>query len=122
LTFGLVAEAQDLKDRVTLAIQAGYSMISIEGDNTAVIRALKGESKGPWQISHIIEDVRACFHQDIQVFINHIFREANMAADWLSKFGHSITETFTIDFCFSPILRQMIADDCIGRTLVRTDD
>ena len=87
LTSSLVAEARVLKDGVALAVQARYSMTSIEGDNTAVIHALKGESKGPWQISHIIEDVRACLHQDIQVFINHTFWEANMAwqhIDYLS--------------------------------------
>ena len=44
-----------------------------------------------------------------------------MAADWLSKFGHSITDLFVTDFGFSPTLRQIIADDCIGRTRVRRD-
>jgi len=55
--------------------------ICIEGDNLTVIQARKGEGKGPWQISHIIEDVWAYLRQDIQVFINHMFREANMTAD-----------------------------------------
>jgi len=78
LTSSLVAEARALKDGVLLAVQAGYLMISIEGDNMVVIQALKGDTKGLWQISHI---VKACLNQDIQVFINHIFREANMVAD-----------------------------------------
>jgi len=56
--------------------------------------------------------------QDIQVFIKHTFQEANMTAISLSKFGYSITNTFIADFYFSPILRQIIADDCIGRTLM----
>ena len=42
-----------------------------------------------------------------------------MAANWLSKFGHSITETFIMDLCFSPILCQIITDDCIDCTLAR---
>jgi len=42
-----------------------------------------------------------------------------MAADWLSKFGHSLTASFITDLCFSPFLRQTIADDCIGRALER---
>ena len=81
LTSSLVAEARALKDEVSLAIQAGYSMISIEGDNMIVIQALKGNSNGPWQISHIIEDVKVCLNQDIRVFINHTFRETNMGAN-----------------------------------------
>jgi len=44
-----------------------------------------------------------------------------MAADWLSKFGHSITESFISEFAFSPSLRQIVADDCIGRILARRD-
>ena len=97
-------------------------MISIEGDNLVVIQVLKGAIKSPWQIAYILEDVRACLNQDIRVLINHTFREVNMAADWLSKFGQSITDTFIMDFFFSPALRQIIADDCIGRTLVKRSD
>jgi len=94
---------------------------SIEGDNLVVIQSLKGECHGPWQIAHIIQDVKASLTQVSSVSVNHIFREANIAADWLSKFGHSITDSFTTEFGFSLTLRQIIADDCIGRTLVRRD-
>jgi len=118
----LVAEARTLKNGVLLAIQEGFSKISIEGDNLIVIQSLKGECQGPWQIAHIIQDVNASLTQVSIVSINHIFREANMAADWLSKFGHSITESFISEFAFSPTLRQIVADDCIGRTLARRDD
>jgi len=40
LTSSLVAEARALKDGVLLAVQAGYSKISMEGDNVLVIQAL----------------------------------------------------------------------------------
>ena len=93
-------------------------MLNIEGDNVTVIRTLQGTSKGPWQISHVIQDIKACLHQDIQVTIYHTFREANMAADWLSKFTHSITNTFITDTCLSPTFRQILTDDCIGRQLI----
>jgi len=70
-----------LKDRVSLAIHAEYTEISIEGDNLVVIQALKGNIQAPWQIATILEDVRAWFLQEIRVIINHAFRESNMAAD-----------------------------------------
>ena len=41
LTSSLVVEARALKDGIFLAVQAGYSRISIEGDNMIVIQALK---------------------------------------------------------------------------------
>ena len=81
LSSSLVVEARALKDGVDLAVQVGYSIISIEGDNMIVIQALKDDCKGPWQIAHIIKDVKACLHQSSWVFINHNFREANMTAD-----------------------------------------
>jgi len=118
----LVAEARALKDGVLLATQEGFSTISIEGDNLIVIQFLKGECHGSWHIAHIIQDVSASLTHVTSVSINHIFREAKMAADWLSKFGHSITESFITDFGFSPMLRQIVAIACIGRTLVRRDD
>ena len=40
LTSSLVAEARALKDGVLLAVRAGYSKISMEGDNVLVIQAL----------------------------------------------------------------------------------
>ena len=84
LTSSLIAEARALKDGVFLAVHARYSMISIEGDNLIVIQALKGKCKVPWQITHIIDNNKSSLHQITQVSIPHIFREANMAADWLS--------------------------------------
>ena len=49
----------------------------------------------------------------------HIYREANMAADWLSKFGHSIVDTRSSTECGSIGLRAVVQDDRIGCTLVR---
>jgi len=93
--------------------------ISIEGDNLVVIQALKGHLQVPWQIAIILEDVHACFMHGSRVTINYTYREVNMAADWLLKFGHSITDKFITDFYFFPSLRQIIADNYIGHTLVR---
>jgi len=91
----LVAKAQALKDGVYLAVQASYKEISTEGDNPVVIQALKGINQVPWQIATIIKDVCIWINQGLQVTINHTFRLANMAAKWLSKFVHSITNVFT---------------------------
>ena len=84
-----------------------------------VIQALKGNIQIPWQVSNIIEDVRAWLKKGIHFVINYIFRDANMTMDWLSKFGHSITAFFSSDVCFSPFFRTIIVDDVDGRTVVR---
>jgi len=119
LTSSLVAEARAVKDGLLMALHTGFTTIDVEGDNLVVIQALTGSRHIPWQISHIIRDIQQILHDDRRISFTHVLREANMAADWLSKFGHSITNTFTSDFCFSPVLSQIVADDFIGRTLVR---
>jgi len=40
-------------------------------------------------------------------------------ADWLSKFDHLLIDKFIADFCFSLCLTQIVANDFIGRILVR---
>ena len=115
----LVAEARALRDGVQAAVQAGYNNIFIEGDNLTVIKAVNGEGQTPWRISNIIRDVQGSLLQSTHTKCKHIFREANMAADWLANFGHSITGVFSADFCFSPHLYQILADNVVGRTLVR---
>ena len=68
------------------AIDTGYKRLHIEGDNLIVIEALQGKSATPWQIKYIIQVIHSMLKQVDHVVINHIYREANMAADWLSKY------------------------------------
>jgi len=42
-----------------------------------------------------------------------------MTTNWLSKFGYSIAASFSSDKCFSPTQRTILADDVVGRPLVR---
>jgi len=84
-----------------------------------VIQALKGKIQIPWQISNIIKDIHMWQTQGINLLITHIFREANMVADWLSKFGHSVTTSFSSNSSFSPTLMAILADDVARRTLMR---
>ena len=120
-SLSLVAEARALKDGLCMAIQTGYCTKCVEGDNLIVIQASKGLQQVPWQIKNIIQDVHTWLQQGLTVTFNHVFRETNIAADWLSKFGHMITNTFTADLSISPLLRQILSDDIIGRTFVRRD-
>jgi len=77
----MAAEARALKDGVSAATQAGYRRLLIEGDNITVIQALAGKIKVPWKIATIIEDVQIWVNHDTLFQVQHIFREANVAAD-----------------------------------------
>ena len=115
----LVAEARALRDGIRTARQAGFTRLCIEGDNRTVIQALQGSSSTPWKISTIMDDVRTWMQSATQVQVKHIYREANMAADWLSKFGHTTTDWVSSDKCFSSALGTILTTDVVGRTLVR---
>jgi len=94
----------------------------IEGDNNTVIEALQSISYVPWQIATILEDVRLSLTMTNCTIINHIFREANQAADWLAKTGHSVMPAGVpslFDGTSSPQFRVILAVDVIRRTLVR---
>jgi len=43
-----------------------------------------------------------------------------MAADWLSKLGHSILATWSFTECDNLDFKIIVQDDRIGHTLVRT--
>ena len=69
-------------------------------DNMIIIGALQGKTKTPWQICNVIWYIQVLLRHEDNVSIHHIYREANMAADWLSKFGHSITGMLANTKCF----------------------
>lgn len=76
-----VVEVRALRDGIYVAVQVCFNNIVIEGDKhwkeyaDLVVNFL------------IIEDVCAWSSQGIQNIIKHVFREANIIAPWLSKFG-----------------------------------
>ena len=84
-----------------------------------VIGAFNQDSQLPWQIKHILQDIHLLVRQIGQVWVSHIYREANMAADWLSRFGHSVTGIWSATVCDNITLAKIVKDDRIGRTLVR---
>ena len=115
----MVAEARALKDGVHAVIQAGYKRLLIEGDNSTVIQALASKSQVPWKIATIIDDIQIWLNHDFQLQVIHIYREANMVADWLANYGHSITNSISSYTWFSSEFRNILATDVVGRTLVR---
>uniref|UniRef100_A0A7C9A6W4 RNase H type-1 domain-containing protein n=1 Tax=Opuntia streptacantha TaxID=393608 RepID=A0A7C9A6W4_OPUST len=115
----IIAESRALRDGLQAALQLGLHQLDIEGDNAVVIGALRREIDVPWQIRTVIEDLQSMLQQIAHSQVMHIYREANMAADWLSKFGHSISDTWSATQCNSIDFVTIIQDDRIGRTLVR---
>jgi len=117
----LVAEATAMRDGIRTALQAGYRRLEVEGDNQIVIKAVLKHIQAPWQIAPILEDIWNMVAGCETVLFRHIYREGNMAADWMAKYGCSL-RCHSLVLLSSPPCRQflfLLIDDNLGRTLER---
>ena len=88
-------------------------------DNKTVAQVVRGATRIPWRIVHLIKDVQCWQDAGIQLPFKHIFREANWVADWAAKHGQTISHSLVADNCFSPELQTIIVDDVIGCSFKR---
>ena len=110
----LQAEAWGLREGVRAALAQGFKSIIIEGDNLAVINAVKKIWSIPWEIANIIFDVDVELRLFSSFRIIHIFREAKRATDFMASHGHhncSLVYYFPpFDVDFSLIIRKDVLD------------
>jgi len=66
-----------------------------------------------------MKEVHKMLRQACHIEIRHIYREANMAEDWLSKYRYAITGSRSTTECFSMEIQDIVKDNVIGCTLVR---
>ncbi|XP_019106858.1 uncharacterized protein LOC109135761 [Beta vulgaris subsp. vulgaris] len=106
----LVAEAWGLREGIRGALYLGAHNVTIEGDNLSVIQAIKRIWKIPWSINILINDAAEDLKKFDNYNIQHVFREANYAADWMASHGHSTTNLCywfeSPDIAFSKIIRK----------------
>ena len=94
----LVSDATALQDGVKVATNTGFKDIQIEGDNQIIIQAVKATIRIPWQIQMLVLDIRDMLPFFASAPIFHVFREGNMAADWIAARGVLLKD----DSTFSP--------------------
>ena len=61
-----------------------------------------------------MQDIQVLAQQAQFIQVTHMYREANMEADWLSKFGHSITDTWRSNHCDNFYLRTIVQEAGLG--------
>jgi len=91
-----------MREGISAALQAGFRKMEVEGDNQIVLRAVQKQSSIPWQIAPIIEDIWNMLSTCQIVTFKHIYREENMATDWMAKHGCSIRSHSLSIFFFPP--------------------
>jgi len=117
----LVAEATALRDGISTALQAGHCRLEVEGDNQIVIQAVQKQILPPWQIAPIIEDIWNMIPSCESISFSHIYREGNMAVDWMAKYG-CLLKSHNLSYFTSSPSREflyILTDDNLGRILVR---
>ncbi|KAL0323536.1 UNVERIFIED_CONTAM: hypothetical protein Sangu_1972900 [Sesamum angustifolium] len=67
-----------------LALTHGLAPLVVEVDATTVISLLKSSVSGKWEVQHMIMRI-LCLQQLLVENVQHVFREANGAADHLAK-------------------------------------
>ena len=91
-----MAELWALRDGLTLASQLGIGYLEVELDAKVIVEMLNKADNSNKIFSPLILDCRSLMANLTQVQVAHVFREANMCADFLAKKGCCMREDFVI--------------------------
>ncbi|KAG6707971.1 hypothetical protein I3842_06G057300 [Carya illinoinensis] len=83
-----VDEGRALFDGLKLAQQLGIRDILVESDSEVIVRWIQAGKCNLWYFWDFWDDIQRLF-VDLQCSIRHIFKKANMVADYLAKEGAS---------------------------------
>ncbi|KAL6206879.1 hypothetical protein ACLB2K_024125 [Fragaria x ananassa] len=109
-----IAKATALRDNLLTALDLGFHNLLFEGDSYIVINCVNGKFKCPWRLIQLIQVIRSLASSIHSISFQHVFREANFAANELVNFGHQLSSPCHWDSSFPPILRQTINFDIFG--------
>ena len=96
-----------------LAIQLGYSKVSIEGDSLTVIKLLEEDRMVLSPIGVIIHDIKSKLDDSRQVVFSHVKREANCVAHMLTRLACSYDDCLWLDKVPIAISSQIVLDGFI---------
>ncbi|KAL0329448.1 UNVERIFIED_CONTAM: hypothetical protein Sradi_4931500 [Sesamum radiatum] len=88
----VLAELTAVWRGMELALTHGLAPLVVEVDATSVISLLKSRASGKWKVQHLIMRI-VCLQQLLVADVQHVFREANGAADHLAKEAASLQLT-----------------------------
>ncbi|KAL0292646.1 UNVERIFIED_CONTAM: putative ribonuclease H protein [Sesamum calycinum] len=91
----VLAELTAVWRGMELALTHGLAPLVVEVDATTVISLLKSRASGKWEVQHLIMRI-VCLQQLLVEDIQHVFREANGAADHLAKEAASLQLTWVL--------------------------
>ncbi|KAL0317584.1 UNVERIFIED_CONTAM: putative ribonuclease H protein [Sesamum angustifolium] len=119
----VLAELTAVWRGMELALTHGLAPLVVEVDATTVISLLQSRASGKWEVQHMIMRI-ICLQQLLVADVQHVFREANSAADHLAKEAASLQLTRVLHHDdITGILRGILCLDRQGvLTFVEGDD
>lgn len=114
-----MGEAKALLQGAKLCCSYGWDRLIIESDSLLMVQALQGKGQFP---SHLTYTIRECkFLIKPQFVIQHIFREANMVADFLAGDAQNHRRTCIYDSCGSLLSTgfHLVKEDAEGKLYFR---
>ncbi|KAH9734293.1 putative ribonuclease H protein [Citrus sinensis] len=108
------AELWGVLHGLRMAWDLGYRRIQVGTDNCSVVQLIKENNANVTEFSNIIEMIKDLIRRDWRIQIDHIYREANSAADFLST--HALSLPLGVHFFhFVPSgLRSILYSDMYG--------
>ncbi|KAK4733753.1 hypothetical protein R3W88_008014 [Solanum pinnatisectum] len=85
------AEVEAARFGLSWSLEMGYKNIILESDSQLLVAWIMNRAQHPWSIDNQLRKLQQLIGQIKQFKCNHIYREANCAADSLSKHSHKIT-------------------------------
>lgn len=70
--------------------QHGYKRVELEVDSQLLCNWIKNKTNIPWIYEDLIQQIKQITRKIEQFQCHHIYREANITADLLSKWSHSL--------------------------------
>ncbi|CAN1122806.1 Putative ribonuclease H protein At1g65750 [Linum perenne] len=113
------AEMRGIVEGMSIAWNRGIRKLRIQSDSATAIKILSDTTWVNHQHSHLVRMFRELSARNWEISIEHIYREANNAADFIANSGHNLelgTSIFT-SLCNS--LLYWIRYDLIGSYLPR---
>ncbi|XP_077232359.1 uncharacterized protein LOC143869136 [Tasmannia lanceolata] len=104
---------------IILARTEGYESIWIESDSLVAVNVILEKWECPWKAIPIVEEIRDALRNTQNWKLSHIWREANGAADFLSKPDCCCKGAVLLPSTIPPTLRDILDLDAAGHLYPR---
>lgn len=114
------AELLGVMRGLAVAWNAGHRRVQLSVDSMVVVQLRMDTTIPNSPFFHIIKKCRSMIRRHgWEVAIQHCYREANRAADWLANFGVDMEQRFHYFEAIPSDLRNVLLEDLSGMTIAR---